>query len=181
MTGVVVLLLINPESPHPFMLPGVRVHDINKRIDERGFFAEIVRNDWKDYLDDDTLAQANLSLSYPGMIRAWHRHKKGQVDYLLVVEGTMKICAYDDKEGSSTRGHLDEIISSEERLQLVRVPGHYWHGTMTLGVQPSLTLYFVSRSYDSKDPDEDRRAWNDPGILDPKTSKPYDWNRPPHK
>src|SRR5467141_128140 len=136
--GLVVLLLINPESAYPSMLPGVRVHDVNKRIDERGFFAEIVRNDWKDFLDDDTIAQANVSLSYPGMIRAWHRHRKGQVDYLMVVKGTMKICAYDDKEDSSTRGHLDEIIASEEKLQLVRVPGHYWHGTMTLGVQPSL-------------------------------------------
>jgi dTDP-4-dehydrorhamnose 3,5-epimerase len=163
------------------MLPGVRVHDVNKRIDERGFFAEIVRNDWRDFLDDDTIVQANVSLSYPGMIRAWHRHRRGQVDYLMVVKGTMKICAYDDKEGSSTRGHLDEIIASEEKLQLVRVPGHYWHGTMTLGVQPSLTLYLVSRLYDAKDPDEDRRAWNDPGILDPKTYKPFDWNRPLHK
>ena len=66
------------------MLPGVSVQDINKRIDERGFFAEIVRNDWKDLLRDDKIAQANLSLSHPGMIRAWHRHKRGQVDYLIV-------------------------------------------------------------------------------------------------
>ena len=163
------------------MLPGVSVQDINKRIDERGFFAEIVRNDWKDLLRDDKIAQANLSLSHPGMIRAWHRHKRGQVDYLIVVRGTIKICAFDDKEGSPTKGHLDEIIASEEKPQLVRVPGHYWHGTKTLGVNPSLTLYFVSHLYDEKDPDEERRDWNDPSILDPKTSKSFDWNKPPHK
>jgi len=103
------------------------------------------------------------------------------VDYLIVLGGTMKICAYDDKEGSPTRGHLDEIIATEEKLQLVRVPGHYWHGTKTLGVNPSLTLYFVSHLYDEKDPDEERRDWNDPSILDPKTSKSFDWNKPPHK
>jgi dTDP-4-dehydrorhamnose 3,5-epimerase len=163
------------------MLPGVSVRDINRRIDERGFFAEIVRNDWKDFLHDDSLAQANLSLSYPGMIRAWHRHRRGQVDYLIVLEGTMKICAYDDEERSSTRGQLDEIVASEERLQVVRVPGHYWHGTKTLGIKPSLTLYFVSQLYDEKNPDEERRAWNDPGILDPKTSESFNWNKPPHK
>ncbi len=157
------------------------VHDINKMIDERGFFAEIMRSDWKDFLGDDRIAQANLSLSNPGMIRAWHRHKRGQVDYLIVVRGTIKICAFDDKEGSPTKGHLDEIIASEEKPQLVRVPGHYWHGTKTLGVKPSLTVYIVNNLYDVKDPDEERRAWNDPGILDPKTSKPFDWNKPPHK
>jgi dTDP-4-dehydrorhamnose 3,5-epimerase len=163
------------------MLAGLIVRDINKRIDERGFFAEIMRNDWKDLVGDDGIAQANLSLSYPGMIRAWHRHRRGQVDYLIVLHGTMKICAYDDEERSSTRGQLDEIVASEERLQLVRVPGHYWHGTKTLGIKPSLTLYFVSRLYDEKNPDEERRAWNDPGILDPKTSESFNWNKPPHK
>jgi dTDP-4-dehydrorhamnose 3,5-epimerase len=165
----------------PVMLPGVSVRDINKRIDERGFFTEIMRNDWKDFLGDDKIAQANLSLSYPGMIRAWHRHERGQVDYLIVLGGTIKICAYDDKEASPTKGHLDEIIASEEKLQVIRVPGHYWHGTKTLGVKPSLTIYFVSHLYDEKNPDEERRAWNDPGILDPKTFKSFDWNKPPHK
>jgi len=163
------------------MMPGVSIHDIAKRIDERGFFAEIMRNDWKDFLGDDRIAQANFSLSYPGMIRAWHRHKRGQVDYMIVVRGAMKICAYDGEKSSSTMGHLDEIIASEEKLQLVRVPGHYWHGTKTLGVKPSLTVYFVTHLYDVKDPDEERRDWNDPGILDPNTFKPFDWNKPPHK
>jgi len=109
------------------MLPGVSIQDINKRVDERGFFAEILRNDWKNFLGDDKVVQANLSLSYPGMIRAWHRHKRGQVDYLIILEGAMKICAYDDEKGSPTTGDLVEIIASEDKLQLVRVPGHYWH------------------------------------------------------
>jgi len=162
------------------MLPGVSIQDINKRVDERGFFAEILRNDWKNFLGDDKVVQANLSLSYPGMIRAWHRHKRGQVDYLIILEGAMKICAYDDEKGSPTTGDLAEIIASEDKLQLVRVPGHYWHGTKTLGVKPSVALYFVTQLYDPRDPDEERRAWNDLGILDPKTSKSFDWNRPPH-
>ena len=78
-------------------------------------------------------------------------------------------------------GQLDEIVTSEERLQAVRIPGHYWHGTKTLGDKSSLTMYYVNRLYDSRNPDEERRPWNDPGIVDPKTSKPFDWNRPPHK
>src|SRR5438128_11492482 len=56
----------------------------------------------------------------------------------------MKICAYDDKKGSATQGSLEEITVSEERLQVVRIPGHYWHGTKTLGVKPSVTLYCVT-------------------------------------
>ncbi len=163
------------------MLLGVKVHEIVKYIDERGFFAEIIRQDWKDLLDGDSVVQANLSLSYPGMIRAWHRHDRGQIDYFIVLRGSMKICVYDDKPASPTRGQLDEVIASGENLQVVRVPGHYWHGTKALGNRPSLTVYCVNRLYDAKNPDEERRAWNDPSIIDPRTSKPFDWNKLPHK
>jgi dTDP-4-dehydrorhamnose 3,5-epimerase len=109
------------------MLPGVRTLDLKKNVDERGFFAEIMRQDWKDLLEDDSISQANFSFSYPGMIRAWHRHSRGQVDYFIVLKGSMKICAYDDRQGSATKGQLDEIVASEERLQVVRIPGFYWH------------------------------------------------------
>jgi dTDP-4-dehydrorhamnose 3,5-epimerase len=162
------------------MLAGVRIHDLQKNVDERGFFAEIIRQDWRELFGDDTVVQANLSYSFPGMIRGWHRHNRGQVDY-IVLSGALKICAYDDTQGSQTRGQLDELIASEEKLQVVRIPGHYWHGTKTLGDKPSLTIYCVNRLYDSKNPDEDRRPWNDPTIVDSRTSKPYDWNKPPHK
>jgi dTDP-4-dehydrorhamnose 3,5-epimerase len=163
------------------MLPGVRILDLKKNIDERGFFAEIMRQDWKDLLEQDSIVQANLSFSYPGMIRAWHRHSRGQVDYFIVLKGSLKICAYDDKQGSPTNGQLDEMVASEEKLQVVRVPGYYWHGTKALGDKPTLAIYWVNRFYDSKNPDEERRAWNDPKIMDPKTSKSFDWNKPPHK
>jgi dTDP-4-dehydrorhamnose 3,5-epimerase len=163
------------------MLPGVKTYDVKKNIDERGFFAEVLRADWKELLGEDTIVQANLSFTYPGMIRAWHRHNRGQVDYFIVLKGSLKICAYDDKPGSPTKGQLDEVVVSGEKLQVVRIPGHYWHGTKTVGNDASLTVYYVNRMYDAKSPDEERRPWNDPAIVDPKTGSPFDWNKPPHK
>ncbi len=163
------------------MLPGVKIQDVKRNVDERGFFAEIIRDDWKDLLGEDTIVQANLSFSYPGMIRGWHRHNRGQVDYFIVLVGALRICAYDEKQGSPTRGQLDEIVAAGEKLQVVRIPGHYWHGTKTLGDKPSLTVYGVNKLYNGKNPDEDRRLWNDEGIIDPKTGKAYDWNKLPYK
>ena len=158
------------------MLEGVKIYELKKFPDERGFFSELLRQDWKDILGDEWIAQANLSYSYRGVIRAWHRHMRGQVDYFIVVKGSMKICAYDEE-----KKQLDEIIASEHKLQIVRVPGNYWHGTKTVGDEPSLTIYFVTRLYDYKNPDEERRLWNDPAIIDPKTGEPYNWEKPPHK
>ena len=161
-------------------LPGVRTYGLSVRPDERGFFSEALRRDWKDFVEDDEITQSNISYSYPGIIRAWHRHVRGQVDYFLVLQGALKICAYDDREGP-TKGKLVEIVSSSHNLQIVRVPGIYWHGSKTVSSEPSFLIYFVNRLYDYQNPDEERRPWNDPKIIDPKTGKPFDWNRPPHK
>ncbi len=158
------------------MLDGVKVHELKKFPDERGFFSELLRQDWKDLLRDEWIVQANLSYSYPGIVRAWHRHLRGQVDYFIVLKGAMKICAYDEE-----KKQLDEVIASEHKLQIVRIPGHYWHGTKTVSNEPSLTLYFTTRLYDYDNPDEERRSWNEPTITDPKTGQSYDWAKLPHK
>ena len=86
------------------MLPGIQIRSLSKLVDDRGFFMEALRADWEDLLGGDTVMQANLSLSFPGVIRAWHRHQRGQVDYFLVMRGSMRICAYDDAPASPTRG-----------------------------------------------------------------------------
>lgn len=164
-----------------FDLDGVQVFDIKKNIDERGFFSEVGRKDWADLFGEQWIVQANLSQSYPGIIRAWHRHARGQIDYFMVLQGSMKIVAYDGDKNSKTYGKMAEVVVGEERLQIARIPGRYWHGTKTVGNKPSLTVYFVNNLYDYKNPDEERRPWNDPSIVDPKTRKAYDWNASPHK
>jgi dTDP-4-dehydrorhamnose 3,5-epimerase len=159
------------------LLDGVKILEVKKNIDERGFFCEVYRKDWvKEILGEDTIVQTNLSVSYPGMIRAWHKHKLGQVDYFLVLQGSVKICAYDD-----VKKEISEIISSSERLQLVRIPGFYWHGFKNVGIDRSIVIYFVNTLYNYQDPDEERRPWNDGNIIDGKTGLPFDWNKPPHK
>lgn len=159
-----------------YELEGIRVYDLKKLPDERGFLAEVLRQDWRELLHDDRIVQANISVSYPGIIRAWHRHARGQVDYLVVLDGVLKIAAYDDRVNSSTQGRIAEIVASADQLQAVRIPGYYWHGTKTLGCKPSVCLYFFTKLYDYTNPDEERRPWNDATIIDPRTDEPYDWN-----
>ena len=166
------------------MLPGIRVKSLERFPDERGFFTEVMRKDWKDLFQDDTVAQANVSISYPSIIRAWHRHLRGQTDYFLCLRGALKICAYDEKTQE-----LNEIVSTNKDLQIVRMPGNYWHGFKVVGNEQAMLLYFTTRLYDHSDPDEDRRPWDDQTIVpkiingktnDPRVGKPWDWNRPPY-
>jgi len=167
------------------MLKGVYIKSLKKHPDERGFFTEIIRKDWSDLLQENEFAQANLSISYPDIIRAWHRHLRGQIDYFIVLKGSIKICIYEEETQE-----LTEIISTGEIPQIVRVPGKYWHGFKVVGNQPAWLLYFVNKLYDYDDPDEERRAWNDPTIIprsingkmdDPRTGIIWNWRHPPHK
>lgn len=167
------------------MLNGIIIKPIKRLSDERGFFTEIMRRDWKDLFGNDSIAQANLSLTFPSIIRAWHRHLKGQTDYFIALKGTIKICAYDEETEE-----LNEIVSSDQNLQTVRIPGHFWHGFKALGNKRAVLLYFTTRLYDHDNPDEERRPWNDQTLVpkcingkkdDPRVGRPWDWNYPPHK
>ena len=167
------------------MLKGIKVKSLKRLPDERGFFTEIMRTDWTDLFQDEIVTQANLSITYPTVIRAWHRHLKGQTDYFVALRGAIKICAYDEE----TQG-LNEIVSTGKELQIVRMPGHYWHGFKTIGTKPAMLLYFTTRLYDYTDSDEERRPWNDQKLVpksvngkknDPRAGKPWDWDYPPHK
>jgi dTDP-4-dehydrorhamnose 3,5-epimerase len=160
------------------MLPGIALRQLKKFPDERGTFTEIMRTDWSDVVRDE-IVQANYSISIPGVVRGWHRHERGQVDLFLCLGGTIKICAYDEASAE-----IDEIVSSGESLQLVRIPGGYWHGFAVLGKSPASLIYFVNRLYDPKAPDELRRPWDDPLVIpklingradDPRCGKPWDW------
>ncbi|MGB9717829.1 MAG: dTDP-4-dehydrorhamnose 3,5-epimerase family protein [Thermoproteota archaeon] len=166
-------------------LAGVRLLNLARHPDERGVFAEIMRSDWAGLLEGDSLLQANLSVTYPGVVRAWHRHERGQTDYFLVLRGSVKACVYDEKEA-----HLLETVLSGEVLQVLRVPGHYWHGFKVVSPEPAYLVYFVNRLYDYEEPDEVRRPWNDPQIVprmingridDPRCNRPWDWFYPPHR
>lgn len=167
-----------------YPLEGIRAYEIELLPDERGFFAEIMRRDWGDFIPEE-IVQANMSLSYPGIIRAWHRHLRGQVDYFLVLKGASKICGYDEKKRK-----LVEIIASGAKPLLIRMPGHYYHGFRAIAHEPSLMVYFTTRLYDHKSPDEERIPWNDTRVnpveingskSDPRAGKPWDWLYPPYK
>lgn len=168
------------------MLTGVKVKALKRFPDERGVFTEIFRNDWSDFCDpEDQIVQSNFSVTFPGVIRAWHKHERGQTDYFVVVRGALKICVFDEASRE-----LEEIVSAGDNLQVVRVPGHFWHGVKAVGNKPGLLVYFTTRLYDAASPDEVRRPWDDKTVIpssingkkdDPRVGKSWNWNYPPHK
>jgi dTDP-4-dehydrorhamnose 3,5-epimerase len=103
----------------------------------------------------------------------------------VVLRGALKICAYDDETEE-----LDEVVSAGDNLQVVRMPGHYWHGFKVVGDERAYLVYFVNRLYEYENPDEERRPWNDPTVVpklingstnDERCDKPWNWLELPYK
>jgi dTDP-4-dehydrorhamnose 3,5-epimerase len=152
------------------LIEGIQVRKLEKKVDERGFLCELLRRDWG-FVQE--FAMAYFSLTYPGIVRAWHRHARTkQIDNMCVIQGMAKIAVYDDRKTSETRGLVNEFVIGEENMQLLRIPGVCWHGFKALGTRPVILLNFPDKLYNYENPDEER--------LPADTQKiPYDWKLAP--
>ena len=152
------------------LIEGTEVRQLKKNVDERGYLCELLRKDWSMFKE---FAMAYFSITFPGVVRGWHRHlRTKQIDYMCILQGTGKIVVYDDREGSPTKGSINEFIVGEDNPTLVKIPGECWHGFKALGVKPVLLVNFPTGLYDYDKPDEER--------LPPDTNKiPYDWKLAP--
>lgn len=148
------------------MIEGVKVKKINKHCDDRGFFAELVRDDEPDLLSK--FGQASWSMSYPGVIKAFHYHKK-QDDLSFFPSGNAQVVLHDLREESTTSGETEVYYMGEENQILLLIPKGVAHGYRVLGDKPAVIIYFTTESYNAEDPDEMRIKWNDNLIN-------FNWN-----
>jgi len=142
------------------MIEGVQIKQLKRNADERGFLMELVRSTDEFFTK---FGQCYVSLNYPGVIRAWHYHRR-QEDYFVVVQGMCKVGLYDMREGSPTRGQAEAHYLGDNNNIVLRIPIGVAHGYKTVGTQPSLLVNFPTEVYNADDPDEHRLPWDDPSI-----------------
>ncbi|MEZ0537115.1 dTDP-4-dehydrorhamnose 3,5-epimerase family protein [Caldicellulosiruptoraceae bacterium PP1] len=146
------------------LIEGVKVKELKKHVDDRGFFMEILR-------DDDNLlekfGQASMSLTYPGVIKAFHYHKL-QDDLWFFPKGNAQVVLYDLRENSKTYKKTNVFYLGENNPILLLIPKGVAHGYRVLGNEPAIIVYFTTMSYNRENPDEYRIAWDDKEIN-------FDW------
>lgn len=132
--------------------------------DERGRLGEIMRADDPWF---EKFGQVYFTTTYPGVVKAWHYHKK-QTDNIYVVKGMLKIALYDEREDSATSGTVNQIYIGEHCPGLVRVPPGVHHGWMCVSNCEAFIVNTVSEMYNYETPDEYRTDPHDNHI-------PYEW------
>jgi dTDP-4-dehydrorhamnose 3,5-epimerase len=148
------------------MIDGVQVKKLRVIPDERGRLMEILRCDEDIFMK---FGQVYLTTTYPQVVKAWHYHKV-QTDFITCVKGMLKLVLYDDREGSPTRGEINEFFIGDYNPCLVRVPNMVYHGWKCVSEEEAFVVNAPTEPYSAAEPDEFR--------LDPHNNNvPYRWAR----
>jgi dTDP-4-dehydrorhamnose 3,5-epimerase len=147
-------------------IDGVKLKALRAIADERGWLMEILRADESELFTK--FGQVYVSATYPGVIKAWHYHRK-QIDNFACIAGMVKLVLVDTRVGSPTEGSVNEFFIGLHNPMLVQVPNLVYHGWKCISAEPSLVVNIPNEMYQRIEPDEYR--------LEPHGSLPYDWSR----
>jgi len=146
------------------LIEGVQIKQLKVIPDERGRLMEMLRSDDPMF---DKFGQVYMTTTYPGVIKAWHFHKK-QDDNVSCISGMLKLVLYDDRKQSSTQGKINEFFIGEHNPKLIHIPKLIYHGWKCIGQKEAVVINCVTEPYNYQEPDEHRLPYNSEVI-------PYNW------
>ena len=98
------------------------------------------------------IAQVYQLVLGPSEVSAWHAHES-VTDRLFATQGKVRVVLCDLRDGSPSRGLLNELILGPLRPTLVVLPPRIWHGVQNLSPEPSALINMPDRAYRYEDPD----------------------------
>ncbi|OGY21960.1 MAG: hypothetical protein A3A65_02850 [Candidatus Chisholmbacteria bacterium RIFCSPLOWO2_01_FULL_49_14] len=157
---------------------GVKISDLIKHVDPRGYFIEVFKQKW---IEELPLIQWNVVRSKKNALRGMRVHIK-HYDYVIIFEGKAVYALRDLRQGSPTQGLVSMVHIEGKHPQSVIIPPGVAHGFYFF--KPSFYVYGVTEYYDKEDELGFYFADPDAGIKWP-TSDPIvterDVNLPPLK
>ncbi|HJU19500.1 MAG TPA: dTDP-4-dehydrorhamnose 3,5-epimerase [Stellaceae bacterium] len=154
-------------------LSGACLIDLDKRGDERGFFARFFcEREFAEHGLETRFVQINTSLSVEaGTLRGMHYQlaPAAEVKVVRCLAGALWDAILDLRPGSPTFGQWFGAELTAENRRMMYVPQGFAHGFLTLAPNTE-ALYLVSAFYA---PTQERGVrWNDPRFA-------IAWPRPP--
>lgn len=149
------------------LIAGVQLKPLKVIPDERGRLMEILRADEAIF---ERFGQVYVTTAKPGVVKAWHYHQL-QADHWVCLAGKARVGLYDARDGSPTRGQVNEFLMTPEEPFLIKIPILVYHGFKGMdGTQETMIMNIPTVPYNYEAPDEYR--------ADPFDSKiPFDWRR----
>jgi dTDP-4-dehydrorhamnose 3,5-epimerase len=108
----------------------------------------------------------NITYAYPGVITAWHAHKR-QFDEWFVIKGALKVGLAVPTGDGKYRWRF--VSLSEQDGKVLRIHPGVLHGWRNHTSSEAILMYHISEKYDPTNPDEIRYSLEDVGA---------DWSTP---
>ena len=146
-------------------LKGAFVVELERRSDERGFFARAYcSGEFRTHGLTTDIAQCNIAYTkHKGTIRGLHCQTSPyeEVKFTRCMRGAVLDVIVDLRRGSETFGQYEAVELSAENGKALYVPENFAHGYMSL-TDDVIFFYQVSRPYS---PGSERCIrWDDPDI-----------------
>ena len=145
-------------------IDGVDLIELRRFSDDGGAMMELIRQSGTKVagLDGFELAQINYSRLEPGVVKAFHVHRRQTDVWFVPPEDRVLLVLVDVRRGSPTEGSRMRRMIGDGRAALVRIPPGVAHGCRNLGQQAARIIYFTDVHF-SPEPgecDEGRLPWD---------------------
>lgn len=123
----------------------VKIHKLNIKKDQRGWLAEILRND--ELIDRKKFGQFFITTAKPTAVKGGHYHTRKR-EWFCIIKGKAKLTLED------IRSKKKKVINlSEKELKTVRIDPYIIHTIKNIGQKMMYLLIYVDEAFNNKDPD----------------------------
>lgn len=140
-------------QPVASRIAGVNVRAAVTHPDERGEVCEIYNPAWG--FHEEPLVYVYQICIRPHRVKGWVVHYE-QDDRLFVSLGTVKVVLYDARDGSPTRGMVNELYFGERKRGLITIPKGVFHAIQNVGDTDAVLVNLPTRPYNHARPDKSR-------------------------
>jgi dTDP-4-dehydrorhamnose 3,5-epimerase len=129
------------------MISGVNIIPLKTILDERGMVRHMLKKTDPHFRQ---FGEIYFSVIFPNAIKAWHVHRKMELNY-AVVSGNIKLVLYDARKDSPTYKELQEIFMGEDNYVLVTVPPHVVNGFKGIGNEKAIVANCATIPHDPEE------------------------------
>ena len=145
-------------------IEGVQIHELKRFRDDGGSMTELSRfeSGAPDGMSGFALAQLNYSVVEPGVLKAFHVHRRQTDVWFVPPEDRLLLVLVDVREGSPTERALMKMMLGDGASLLVRIPPGVAHGCKNVGTTPARVVYMTDVRFtpDAASTDEGRLPWD---------------------
>ncbi|MFA4901294.1 MAG: dTDP-4-dehydrorhamnose 3,5-epimerase family protein [Desulfobaccales bacterium] len=126
-------------------ISGVICSPLSKYADQRGWLAEIFRQD--ELAPDHVPMMAYVSVTNPGLGRGPHAHQHQTDLFCFYGPGDFRVSLWDNRNDSPTFGVQQDFLLGESNPAILIIPPGVVHGYKNMSDYPGFVCNFANRLY----------------------------------